>query len=99
MAAWELLVHHQPDSPAGILQAERDALLDWLHMRNQSILAHGFRPIAETDWLGTMEWVNTRLLPMLLQETAGLQSVRYRPSCRSGRRRTEDLAHGLAPST
>ncbi|MEH6873613.1 MAG: TIGR02710 family CRISPR-associated CARF protein [Candidatus Competibacter sp.] len=74
MAAWELLVHHQPDSPAGtFFQAERDALLDWLHMRNQSILAHGFRPIAETDWLGTMEWVNTRLLPMLLQETAGLR--------------------------
>jgi CRISPR-associated protein (TIGR02710 family) len=74
MAAWELLAHQQPDGPAGALfRAERDLLRDWLHMRNQSILAHGFRSVAECDWRKTMEWMNARLLPMLLQETAGLR--------------------------
>jgi len=71
MAAWELLAHHQPDSPAGaFFRAERNALLDWLLMRNHSILAHGFRPVAETDWRKTQDWMKARLLPMLLQETA-----------------------------
>ena len=74
MAAWELLAHHQPDSPAGaFFRAERNALLDWLRMRNQSILAHGFQAVADSDWRKTMDWVNARLLPMLLQETAGLR--------------------------
>ncbi|TVR57849.1 MAG: TIGR02710 family CRISPR-associated protein [Candidatus Competibacteraceae bacterium] len=74
MAAWELLAHHQPDSPAGaFFRAERNALLDWLRMRNQSILAHGFQPVVESDWRKTMDWVNARLLPVLLQETAGLR--------------------------
>lgn len=74
MAAWELLAHHRPDSPASaIFQAERNALLNWLHMRNHSILAHGFRPVAEADWRKTLDWVNARLLPALLQETADLR--------------------------
>ncbi|MDV7399784.1 hypothetical protein RZS08_50685, partial [Arthrospira platensis SPKY1] len=72
MAAWELLARHQPDSPAGaFFRAERNALLDWLRMRNHSILAHGFQPVAESDWRKTLEWANARLLPMLLHETAG----------------------------
>ncbi len=74
MAAWELLARHQPDSPAGaFFRAERNALLHWLRMRNHSILAHGFQPVAESDWRKTLEWANARLLPMLLQETAGLR--------------------------
>lgn len=74
MAAWELLAHHQPDSPAGALfRAEQKALLDWLKTRNDSILAHGFRPVAETDWRKTLEWVETYLLPTLVQETAELR--------------------------
>ena len=74
MAAWELLAHHQPNSPAGIFfQNEQKVLLNWLSMRNQSILAHGFQPITETDWRKTEKWVNTHLLPMLLQETTSLR--------------------------
>ncbi len=74
MAAWELLAHHQPDSPGGVFfRAERNALLNWLQMRNHSILAHGFRPVVEADWRPLAEWVKTRLLPALLQETAGLR--------------------------
>ena len=74
MAAWELLAHHQPDSPAGaFFRAERNALLDWLRMRNQSILAHGFQPVGESDWRKTTEWASARLLPMLLQETTALR--------------------------
>ena len=69
--AWQLLTHHRPDSPAGaFFRAERNALLDWLHMRNHSILAHGFRPVAVSDWRKTAEWAQAGLLSVLLQETA-----------------------------
>ena len=72
--AWELLTYHQPDSPTGaFFRAERNALLDWLHMRNHSILAHGFRPVADSDWRKTVEWAQAGLLSVLLQETAVLK--------------------------
>lgn len=74
MVGWELLAHYQSDSPAGaFFQAERNALLNWLLMRNHSILAHGFRPVAETDWRKTLEWMKARLLPVLVQETSALR--------------------------
>lgn len=74
MAAWELLAHHRPASPAGaFFRAERNALLNWLLMRNHSILAHGFRPVAEADWHKTIDWVEAQLMPVLLQEAAELR--------------------------
>lgn len=74
MSAWELLAHHQPDSPAGaFIRTERNTLLNWLQMRNHSILAHGFRPVAESDWRPLAVWVENRLLSVLLQETAVLR--------------------------
>jgi len=74
MAAWELLAHYQSDRSAGaFFRAERNALLNWLQVRNHSILAHGFRPVAEADWCVLAEWVNAVLLPALLQETAALR--------------------------
>lgn len=48
-------------------------LLNWLQIRNESILAHGFRSVAENDWRPLAEWVKTRLLPALLQEMAALR--------------------------
>jgi CRISPR-associated protein (TIGR02710 family) len=74
MGAWELLAYHQPDSPAGaFIRAERNALRDWLQVRNNSVLAHGFRPVVEADWRTLAEWMTARLLPVLLQETATLK--------------------------
>ncbi len=74
MSAWELLAHYQPDSPAGaFIRTERNTLLNWLQMRNHSILAHGFRPVAETDWRPLAEWMQARLLSVLLRETAELR--------------------------
>jgi len=71
MVAWELLGYYQPDSPAGgFIRAEKNALLNWLQIRNESILAHGFRPVAGSDWQPLAEWVKVRLLPVLLQESA-----------------------------
>ena len=71
MAAWELVAHYQPDSPAGgFIRAEKNTLLNWLKIRNESIFAHGFRPVAENNWQLLAEWMKTRLLPALLQEMA-----------------------------
>lgn len=73
MSAWELLAHHQPDSPAGqFFNAERNTLLNRLQMRNQSILAHGFRPVAESDWRPLAAWIETQLLSALLREAVSL---------------------------
>lgn len=70
-AAWALLAHHRPDAPAGqLFRSERGILLNHLHCRNQSILAHGFTPITVADWQVMADWVDARLIPVILAESA-----------------------------
>ena len=40
-------------------------LLDQLQVRNNSILAHGFRPVREADWNKMRSWMEERFLPVL----------------------------------
>ena len=40
-------------------------LLDQLQVRNNSILAHGFRPVREADWNKIRSWMEERFLPVL----------------------------------
>jgi CRISPR-associated protein (TIGR02710 family) len=74
MQAWKLLAAHQPNTPAGqFFNTEQNRLLNWLEVRNHSILAHGFRPVADSDWRPLAKWVETGLLTALLRETAALK--------------------------
>jgi hypothetical protein len=74
MQAWKLLTAHQPNTPAGqFFNTEQNRLLNWLEVRNHSILAHGFRPVADSDWRPLAKWVETGLLAALLRETAALK--------------------------
>jgi CRISPR-associated protein (TIGR02710 family) len=74
MQAWKLLAAHQPNTPAGqFFNTEQNRLLNWLEVRNHSILAHGFRPVADSDWRPLAKWVETGLLTTLLRETAALK--------------------------
>jgi CRISPR-associated protein (TIGR02710 family) len=50
LSAWRILAAF-PGDPLGRWFAEREGkLIDWVKRRNQSILAHGLRPIGETAW-------------------------------------------------
>ena len=67
--AWGLAAHHCGDELAGFWQQEQARLLNLLQTRNLSILAHGFRPMSESDWHGFSKWTGDRLLPLLLEIT------------------------------
>lgn len=74
MQAWKLLAVHQPNTPASqFFNTAQHRLLNWLEVRNHSILAHGFRPVADSDWRPLAKWVETGLLTALLRETAALK--------------------------
>lgn len=69
--AWELLAHHRPATPAGqFFAAQRNPLRDHINRRNHSILAHGFTPIAATDWRAMAAWAETVLIPVIIAESA-----------------------------
>lgn len=72
-AAWQLLAHYRPQSPAGrLFGARQDELLDLLKARNGSILAHGFEPIGAGVWDKMHRWVAKNLLPALKEEAEAL---------------------------
>lgn len=69
-ASWQLLMRTEPDTPAGaFFKDQSKILLNHLERRNSSLLAHGFAPIGESDWLNIKKWTETRFLPMLKAET------------------------------
>lgn len=71
-AAWDLVARHAPGSAAAEFIAEqRNAMLDHLARRNQSILAHGYTPVAEDDWKAMRQWLDAAFVPMLRKEIAG----------------------------
>ncbi|NKC16087.1 MAG: TIGR02710 family CRISPR-associated protein [Gammaproteobacteria bacterium] len=54
---------------AGLAQTfigqQESKLKDLLAIRNESILAHGFQPIAATDWRRMQHWAEKHFLPLL----------------------------------
>jgi CRISPR-associated protein (TIGR02710 family) len=48
------------------------ALTEWRERRNQSILAHGFEPLAKADWAAVKRWLGAHLVPQLEAEAARL---------------------------
>ncbi len=51
-------------------------LRNFLSIRNDSILAHGFKPVDRTDWDKMLDWMKREFLPMLheLIEEAGISN-------------------------
>ena len=65
--AWQV-VREQLDGPGRKFIEQYDSeLLNWLEVRNKSILAHGFRPVKRSDWEETQRLVKKRFLPVLLE--------------------------------
>jgi len=67
--AWELLEYKRPESPAGIFfKQQRKHLKNIVLIRNQSIFAHGFKPISQAEWEEIKSWMDDYFLPMLHEE-------------------------------
>lgn len=72
--AWDLVGALTSGPAAAFISAQRDRLLGLLQMRNHSILAHGFTPISNAEWLQFSEWCRETFLPVLLEES-GLREM------------------------
>lgn len=67
-SAWQLAAFHCGEPVAGFLESEGGAVLDRLHRRNQSILAHGFSAIDAGEWGGVWApWLREVYEPLLRQ--------------------------------
>ena len=69
-AAWQLAAHHCGPEAETFWNENHKRLLDYLQVRNTSILAHGFQPLEEHQWRQLATWTETTLLPFLLQQSS-----------------------------
>ena len=74
LKSWEIVVARLGGPCGGFFAEHRAALVNLLQVRNNSILAHGFDPVAEADWLRIDGWTEQHFLPLLrdLAKKAGL---------------------------
>lgn len=73
--AWQIAAHHLGEPVKGFFAANQSALFNLLQTRNDSILAHGFRPVQRADWECVREWTLASYLPLLdrLARQSGLR--------------------------
>ncbi len=78
--AWQLLGElSQSESVRSFAQGQQQKLLTLLSIRNNSILAHGFTPISESQWQQWDDWLTQFFLPMLLEECKATGIVQLPP--------------------
>jgi len=70
LAAWDLVAHHLDTDAARWARAERGRLQDHIKARNDSILAHGYRPVVRDDWERLADWMTASFIPMLAAEAS-----------------------------
>ena len=76
--AWKIVAAKCGGPCEAFATQQLERLRDHIDKRNQSILAHGFRPVSEGDWGELEQWTKSDLLPML-QEHAAEAGVRRIP--------------------
>lgn len=64
-AAWQLAAVHVGGIVADFFAAQEGAMRDHVQRRNQSILAHGYTPVAAPEWEGFSTWLHAALVPLL----------------------------------
>lgn len=74
--AWRIAACHLAGPIKTFYAANESMLFDLLELRNESILAHGFRPVRRADWDRVRDWTLQRYLPLLqdLGKRSGLRS-------------------------
>jgi hypothetical protein len=78
--SWDLYLHLRPDGAAAHFwqqagedgRSQRDRLNEQLSIRNNSILAHGWKPIGPRGWKSLSEWTEAGLLRVLAKEAERL---------------------------
>ncbi len=77
--SWQLAAHHLGEPFASLVNDSAGRKLrDLLDIRNQSILAHGDKPIAKDDWERMREWMEGEFFP-IFDELAGEAGLRKKP--------------------
>ena len=74
--AWQVVEHRLPGPAQVFIAGHGRELRDLLDLRNNSILAHGYRPVGAADWRRVDSWTKERFLPVLraLALDAGLKN-------------------------
>ncbi len=69
--AWRMVAHHLDGPVKKLPDGRLRALLD---IRNNSILAHGYKPVQDEDWMKMKTWVDEQFLPVFdgLAQEAGI---------------------------
>jgi len=77
MKAWKLIRLKHSGPAKQFIETEKNHLLDRIKTRNSSILAHGKTPIDQKAWEKMADWIESRFVPMLLQESVpvGIKSL------------------------
>lgn len=71
MNSWRLLRDKSPDSPAGSYFGNNETVFRHnVNIRNNSLLAHGYRPVDEGQWEEFSSWITEGLLPVVRNEMA-----------------------------
>ena len=76
MNAWQTVNYHLSGPAKVFIDKHEKRLRGLLELRNNSILAHGFEPVKETDWQELRLWTKESFLPVLrdLATKAGLKN-------------------------
>jgi CRISPR-associated protein (TIGR02710 family) len=77
-AAWQLVAHYLTGDSQVFAQEQQEKLRNHIQVRNQSILAHGYRPVDKAAWERLAEWATGTFLPVLRAEAA-TAGVRLNP--------------------
>ena len=75
-AAWQVVGERLHGPAQHLIARHGKELRDLLSIRNDSILAHGFRPVQRPDWERMRGWMHDRFLPVLrhLAQESGLRT-------------------------
>ena len=75
-SAWQIVAERAQGPARDLIAGHGAELRNLLSIRNDSILAHGFRPVQKPDWERMQRWMQDRFLPVLqlLAQEAGLKS-------------------------
>ena len=74
-SAWQIVAERTQGPTRDLIALHSAELRDLLSIRNDSILAHGFRPVQRTEWERMQRWTQDRFLPVLqfLAQESGLK--------------------------
>ncbi|MBF0502750.1 MAG: TIGR02710 family CRISPR-associated protein [Candidatus Riflebacteria bacterium] len=66
--AWKMVEKWVTSESSDFFKKNQKILFGYLEMRNTSILAHGFSPLARDDWQKFSVWFEENFIPMLISE-------------------------------